>query len=226
MFLGGIQAYGGLSRLEDPEFTIKDGLVNTPYPGATAAEVEEEVSDRIEKAVQQLGQLDWIESTSYWGASQIKAHIKDEYDKFALPQVWDELRRKVGDVQGQLPPGAGPSVVNDDFGDVWGVFIAIYGDDYTRRRAARRGQALPEGAPAGRRTWPRSTSGASARRRSTSSRIGIACPSSASSPPRSCRRCSEKNLAAESGRVDVGPEFISIQPSGEIEKVEDFEACC
>ncbi|MBW2373623.1 MAG: efflux RND transporter permease subunit, partial [Deltaproteobacteria bacterium] len=131
MLVGGIQAYGNLPRLEDPEFTIKDGLVNTPYPGATAAEVELEVSDRIEKAVQQLGQLDWIESTSYWGASQIKAHIKDEYDKFALPQVWDELRRKVGDVQGQLPPGAGPSVVNDDFGDVWGVFIALYGDEYS-----------------------------------------------------------------------------------------------
>ena len=130
-FVGGIVSFGRLSRLEDPEFTIKEALVITPYPGATANEVQDEVSDKIEKAVQQLGQLDWIESTSYWGASQIKAHIKDEYDKNALPQVWDELRRKVGDVQGQLPPGAGPSVVNDDFGDVWGVFVAIHGDEYS-----------------------------------------------------------------------------------------------
>ncbi len=75
MLVGGINAYGTLARYEDPEFTIKDALVLTPYPGATATEVEEEVSDRIEKAIQQLGQLDWIESTSYWGMSRIKAHI-------------------------------------------------------------------------------------------------------------------------------------------------------
>ena len=93
LLFGGISAYGNLSRLEDPEFTIKDALVFTPYPGASAAEVEEEVSDEIEKAIQQLSQLFWIESTSYRGMSEIKAHIKDQYDRDALPQVWDELRR-------------------------------------------------------------------------------------------------------------------------------------
>ncbi|MEE9522095.1 MAG: efflux RND transporter permease subunit, partial [candidate division NC10 bacterium] len=64
LLFGGMRAYQNLSRLEDPEFTIKDALILTPYPGATAAEVEEEVSDKVELAVQQLGQLDWVESFS------------------------------------------------------------------------------------------------------------------------------------------------------------------
>jgi multidrug efflux pump subunit AcrB len=220
--VGGIQAYGSLARLEDPEFTIKDGLVNTPYPGATAAEVEEEVSDKIEKAVQQLNQLDWIESTSYWGASQIKAHIKDEYDKTALPQVWDELRRKVGDVQGQLPPGAGPSVVNDDFGDVWGVFIAIYGDDYTDaelRDVAKlyQKELLLVQDVAKIDFWGERKEAIYVELdRDRLSQLGL-------NPATIEQALREKNVAADSGRVEVGPEFISIQPSGEIEKVEDFE---
>ena len=131
MLVGGIGAFNNLSRLEDPEFTIKEALVITPYPGAEAVEVEEEVSDKLERAVQQLGQLKEVESKSDRGLSTLTVRIKDKYDKTALPQVWDELRRKVGDVQDQLPPGAGPSIVNDDYGDVWGVFIAIYGSEYT-----------------------------------------------------------------------------------------------
>jgi multidrug efflux pump subunit AcrB len=222
MLIGGLQAYGSLARLEDPEFTIKDGLVNTPYPGATAAEVEEEVSDRIEKAVQQMGQLDWVESTSYWGMSQIKAHIKDKYDKHALPQVWDELRRKVTDVQGQLPPGAGPSEVNDDFGDVWGVFIAIYGDDYTDaelRDVAKLYQKelllVPDVAKID--FWGERREAIYVEPdRDRMSQLGI-------KPDAMIQVLREKNIAAESGRVQVGAQYISIQPSGEIEAVSDFE---
>ena len=125
MVVGGLYSYSGLGRLEDPEFTIKDALIITPYAGATAEEVEEEVSDLIERAVQQLGQLDQVESKSDKGLSTVTVTIKDKYDKETLPQVWDELRRKVGDMQRQLPPGAGPSIVNDDFGDVYGIFFAI-----------------------------------------------------------------------------------------------------
>ncbi len=127
----GVLSYGGLSRLEDPEFTIKDALIITQYPGATAAEVEEEVSDRLETAVQKMGQLDRVVSKSERGLSTLTVTIKDKYDKNKLPQVWDELRRKVNDVQSNLPPGAGPSLVVDDYGDVFGIFIAIYGNGYS-----------------------------------------------------------------------------------------------
>ena len=127
----GLLAYQGLSRLEDPEFTIKEALVITSYPGASAAEVEEEVSDRLEKAVQKMGQVKFIESKSDRGLSTLTVTIKNNYDKTTLPQVWDELRRKINDAQRELPPGTGRSLVIDDFGDVYGIFIAITGDGYS-----------------------------------------------------------------------------------------------
>ncbi len=131
MLGGGLAAFEGMSRLEDPEFTIKDALVITPYPGASAVEVEEEVTDELEIAVQALGQLKEIESKSERGLSSLTVTIQDRYDKATLPQVWDELRRKVNDAQANLPPGAGPSLVIDDYGDVYGIFVAIHGDEYS-----------------------------------------------------------------------------------------------
>ena len=126
----GYMAFQQLSRLEDPEFTIKDAIVLTPYPGASPQEVEEEVTNQIESAAQELGQVKRVESRSSRGLSYVKVSIKDKYDKNGLPQVWDELRRKVNDYQRKLPPGAGPSIVNDDFGDVYGVYLVLTGDGY------------------------------------------------------------------------------------------------
>jgi multidrug efflux pump subunit AcrB len=113
LFVAGLVSYQRMSRLEDPEFTIKDALVITPYPGASALEVEE-VTDEIEKAAQELAQVDKLESKSDRGLSTVTVSIKDKYDKATLPQVWDELRRKINDARGKLPPGAGSSIVVDD----------------------------------------------------------------------------------------------------------------
>jgi len=130
---GGIAAYENLGRLEDPEYTIKEALVITPYPGATPQEVEEEVVDELETAIQQLPQLKEVRSISKAGISIITVEIKDKYGKNDLPQVWDELRRKVNDAQSLLPPGAGPSLVQDDFGDVYGILLSIVGKGYSYR---------------------------------------------------------------------------------------------
>ena len=130
--IGGIVAYLNIGRLEDPEFTIKQALVITPYPGASAEEVAQEVTNPIEIACQQLGQLDYVESESTRGRSVVSVNIKDRYDKQRIPQVWDELRRKISDVQSQLPPAArGQSMVIDDFGDVYGIFLAVTGDGFS-----------------------------------------------------------------------------------------------
>jgi len=129
----GFQSFNGLPRLEDPEFTIKEALVITPYPGATPYEVEEEVSDELERAVQKLGKIKKIESRNIPGQSTLTIEMRSTVPGTALPQVWDELRRKVGDAQSSLPPGAGPSLVIDDYSDVYGVFIAVYGDEYSDR---------------------------------------------------------------------------------------------
>jgi multidrug efflux pump subunit AcrB len=130
--LGGLVAYRNLGRLEDPEFTIKQALIITPYPGASATEVAQEVTNPIEIACQQMSQLDFVESESTRGQSLVSVRIKDRYDKHRIQQVWDELRRKVADVQSQLPPAArGQSVIIDDFGDVYGIFFAMTGDGYS-----------------------------------------------------------------------------------------------
>jgi multidrug efflux pump subunit AcrB len=135
---GGIVAYRQMGRLEDPEFTIKEALIITPYPGASAEEVAQEVTNPIENACQQLGQLKRVESESARGMSVVSAISQDRFHKDAIPQVWDELRRKIGDVQPQLPPPVrGKSMVIDDFGDVYGIFLAITGDGYSQSELRR-----------------------------------------------------------------------------------------
>src|SRR5262245_53489669 len=130
--IGGLVAYLKMGRLEDPEFTIKDALIITPYPGASAEEVAQEVSNPIEIACQRLGQLDRVESESSRGMSVVTATIKARYHRDAIPQVWDELRRKISDVQPLLPASVrGKSMVIDDFGDVYGIFLAATGDGYS-----------------------------------------------------------------------------------------------
>lgn len=123
--LGGLWGLNSVGRLEDPAFTIKQAVIVTPYPGATAEEVEQEVTEVLESAVQQMGQLDTVTSKSTPGLSQLEVEIKSTYDGSEIPQIWDELRRKINDAQGALPAGAGPSSVNDDFGDVFGLFYAV-----------------------------------------------------------------------------------------------------
>lgn len=131
LIAAGFLSYQKLGRLENPDFTIKTALVVTPYPGASPTEVEEEVTDPIEVAIQSMSQLKEVYSTSMEGVSIVYVDVQDNYTRTQLPQIWDELRKKIGDMQGQLPPGAGPSIVNDDFGDVYGVFFALTGEDYS-----------------------------------------------------------------------------------------------
>src|SRR5215468_72990 len=143
VLLGGIVAYQRLGRLEDPEFTIKEALIVTPYPGASPEEVAKEVTNPIESACQQLGQLERVESESLRGRSVVSAVIQDRFHEDTIPQVWDELRRKINDVQPRLPPSVrGRSVVIDDFGDVYGVFLAITGDGYTPAELRRYAEFL------------------------------------------------------------------------------------
>ncbi|MBE9553513.1 MAG: efflux RND transporter permease subunit [Proteobacteria bacterium] len=131
--IGGLYGLTSIGRLEDPAFTIKEARVITSYPGATAFEVEEEVTERLESAIQQMPQLEKVTSTSRPGVSVIAVEIKSTFDGTRLPQVWDELRRRIGDTQASLPAGARESVVHDDFGDVYGLFYAVTAPGYTDR---------------------------------------------------------------------------------------------
>ncbi|UCD23978.1 MAG: efflux RND transporter permease subunit, partial [Gemmatimonadota bacterium] len=221
--VGGILAYQSLGRLEDPEFTIKDAIVVTPYPGASPEEVEEEVTDRIELALQQLGQLKEIrQSISERGMSTVKPRIKDRYDKVAIPQVWDELRRKINDVQSQLPPGAGPSIVNDDFGDVYGVFFALTGDDYTYRELEdvadmlRKELVLVQDVAKVEPFGIQREAVYVELNRDRMSQLGIPVDVIVA-------ELRQKNTVVDAGRVEVDPDFITLEPTGQFGSVADFE---
>ncbi|WP_372772810.1 efflux RND transporter permease subunit [Mangrovibacterium sp.] len=130
LIVGGIMSFDALPKLEDPEIPIKAAVVTTVYPGASAEEVEKEVTDVLEKAIQRLENIDFLESKSTPGMSQITINIKSGVKTADLPQLWDHLRRKVNDTSSSLPQGAYAPIVNDDFGDVSGIFFAITNDGY------------------------------------------------------------------------------------------------
>ena len=130
---GGLFSYAKMGKLEDAPFTIKQALVLTPYPGASPSEVQSQVTDVLEEAIQSLGELYYLKTENRAGLSKITVYVKKEIRADEMQQLWDKLRRKVNDVQGKLPSGAGTSIVNDDFGDVLGVFYGLTGESYTYR---------------------------------------------------------------------------------------------
>jgi multidrug efflux pump subunit AcrB len=130
-FLGGLVALGEIGRLEDPSFTIKQAMVVTSYPGASAEQVEQEVTEPLETAMQQMSQVHKVTSISKPGVSEISVEMKSTFDGHELPQIWDELRKRMTDIQDSLPTGVRPIKVVDDFGDVYGLYYALTAPDFT-----------------------------------------------------------------------------------------------
>ena len=129
--IGGIVAMGKIGRLEDPAFTIKQAVIFTYYPGASAEKVEKEVTEQVEIALQQMWQLDTLTSVSKPGFSRITMEIQPNIDGPLLPQIWDELRKRLRDIEHNLPLGASAPVVVDDFGDVYGIYYALSAPDFS-----------------------------------------------------------------------------------------------
>ncbi|WP_320006925.1 efflux RND transporter permease subunit [Maridesulfovibrio sp.] len=220
-FLGGVKAFLDMPRLEDPEFTIKEALVITNYPGATPAEMADEVTDVIEGAAQELKQLKKVTSISNRGQSIVTVEVQDQYDKETLPQVWDELRRKVSDAQSSLPPGAGPSLVVDDFSDVYGILLSVTGDGYSQQDLQDyvtflRKQLLLVDNVAKITVWGEQQETVFVEiSRARMAQLGVSLDSIYNT-------LSNRNLVVKSGNVKVGREYIEISPSGGVESVEDL----
>jgi len=221
MLGGGATALQEISRLEDPEFTIKEAKVYTLYPGASPQEVEREVTYHIEDAVQQLQQLKRVESISQSGFSEVTVKIKDKYKKTDFPNIWDELRRKITDAQSSLPPGAQTSVVFDDFGDVFGLFYALTGKDYTYRELKDYADILKEQlllVPGVRKV---TIDGAQKEvayldiSLANTSKLGI-------SNLEFHRVLKSQNQVSDSGNVRVGDEYVRINPTGQLMSVQEI----
>lgn len=129
--MGGWYGLENVGRLEDPPYPMKDAYVITLYPGASAEEVEMEVTETIETSLQELPQLRTLESKSLPGRSEIRVTIADQFDADELPQIWDELRRRVGEAAMKLPPGTTSPFVEDDFNDVYGLLYAVSTPGYS-----------------------------------------------------------------------------------------------
>lgn len=220
--LGGLYAIDNIGRLEDPEFTVKTAVVVTRYAGASAEQVEEEVTYPLESAIQQLPSLDTVTSISSPGLSQITVNIRSEYRAEQLAQIWDELRRKVNDQAVQLPPGAGPPMVNDDFGDVFGVLLSISGEGYSYRElrsfanVLRRDLVLVPG------VGKVSIAGLQQEQvqvevpRQDMISLGI-------SPTRLGELLGRQNVVSDAGRLRVGQESVRLHPTGEFHDVDELE---
>jgi len=219
--LAGLSAFDSLGRLEDPAFTIKQAVVFTQYPGASPREVEEEVTERIEQAIQAMGQIKEITSISKPGLSIVYPEMQDKYDKYGLPQVWDELRRKVGDVQPQLPPGVMPSVVNDDFGDTYGVFLALSGEGYSYAELwdiakFLKRELLLETDVSKITFWGNQPEAIYVEMsRARLAQMGI-------SPQEVYQTLGLQNQVANSGSIHVGEEYIRVEPTGMLTSAEQL----
>ena len=222
MLLAGIIGYFRLGRLEDPEFTIKVAQVITVYPGATAEEVANRVTDPLETAIQQMGQLKEVTSTSYPGKSIIQVEMKDKYDASSLPQVWDELRRKVNDSASSLPSGCGAPVVIDDYADVFGVVYAIYGDGFTyaelkeHAKLLRRELLLCADVSKIDLLGDQQEIVSFEMSRAKMANLGI-------TPEMIRAVVSGQNEAEDAGKVKVEDKYVRIFPSGTIKSVDDFK---
>ena len=133
LIVGGAYSSYEMSKLEDPEITVKLAMVVTTYPGASAHQVELEVTDVLEKNIRSMGNIDNVESYSYNDLSLIQVELKTTVKETDVEQCWDLLRRKVANAQAELPEGASPSIVKDDFGNVYGMFFALTGDGLSDR---------------------------------------------------------------------------------------------
>ncbi len=218
----GIISYETMGRLEDPEFTIKEALIITHYPGASAREVEEEVTDKIEMKIQEMGELLRIYSINKPGVSTITAEMKKEYGRDELPMIWQKLRSKIDDVQSQLPPGVQPSIINDDFGDVYGVLFAVTGDGYSYAELKEFAKFLRKELLLVKDVAKVVIQGEQQEviyvdvDRAQIAQLGIGLDEIFSA-------LNEKNILVSAGEVRAGNDYIRINPTGTVNAVEDIQ---
>tara|TARA_R110002110_G_C13470397_1_gene720537 strand:- start:15069 stop:18131 length:3063 start_codon:yes stop_codon:yes gene_type:complete len=219
---GGMFAYDRIGKLEDPAFTLKSAKILTSYPGATAQEVQDEVTYHLEDALQKMPQLKRIKmSVSRPGLSDILVDFKDEYSAADLPNIFDELRRKIADVKPMLPPGANEPIVLDDFGDVYGVYLMLTGEGYTWRDLYDTADAIKKRlvlVPGVRKVVIDGEQREVVYLEISRSRIaelGIDLS-------QLTRLLGSQNVVVDAGHVRVGDDYLRISPTGDFQSVQEI----
>jgi len=220
LLLGGIWGYFRLGKLEDPVFTVKTAMVMTVYPGASPHEVEQQVTRVIEEAVQGADEVNKVRSESRAGLSLVYVDLNEWIRSDELQQLWDMLRRKVDASRDQLPEAALSPVVMDDYGDVYGLFMALSADGYSMAELKeyadyiRRELMLVEDVE-------RITMYGIQPEVVTIDVSRAKCATMGIAPSRIAGMLSSQNTMVPAGAMDVGSLRVRIQPSGAFGSAEE-----
>ncbi len=219
IMLGGISAYLSLPQSEDPEFTIRTALVVTYFPGASPERVEQLVTDKIEQKIQEIPELDHISSESRTGVSLVFVEIKDKYSD--MRPIWRKLRDKVDDARATLPDGIDGPYVDDDFGDVFGIMIAMTGDGFSQAelddyaRKVRKDLLLIENVARVNLMGDQEERIFVEFSNARLAELGL-------SPSQLADVLKTENIVLPGGYVNIGPEKIVVEPTGNYENIDDL----
>ncbi|UYM16092.1 efflux RND transporter permease subunit [Endozoicomonas euniceicola] len=219
LVLSGLQAYQNLPRAYDPGFVIRVAKVITQFPGASPERVETLITDKIEKAVREIPELDFVKSSSQTGTSIVTVNIQERYTH--MRPIWDSLRRKMEGIAGELPEGTIGPVVNDEFGEVFGVMVTLTGEDFSYRELKSIADdvrdeflRLPEVAKV-------EIYGAQEERifiRYDNDHLGQL----GLSPGLLMQQLSSRNIVVPGGAINLRHERIELEPTGNFESVNDI----
>ncbi len=219
ILLAGISAYQSMPKDYDPGFIIRTAQVITYFPGASPARVESLVSDKIEKAIQEIPELDYVKSESRTGISIVSANIKERYKK--MRPIWDNLRRKIEAIENELPSEAQKPIINDEFGDVFGIVIGVTAENFSYRELKKITDEVKDELLTLAEVGKVDIFGEQEERvfieynNARLSELGL-------SPSQLSDQLASRNIVIPGGSIDLADEKISLEPTGNFESIEEI----
>ena len=221
--VAGIFSYMNLGRAEDPSFAIKTMVIQTRWPGATVDETRLQITDRIEKKLEELDSLDYVQSYTRPGESTVFVFLKDTTKADAIPHIWYEVRKKIGDIRGDFPQGIQGPGFDDEFGDVYGTIFAFTGDGFTMRQL----RDYVEQVRTGIRDVPNRGKVMTIGEQDETFYLNFSTRKLAAlglDQQHVLESLQAQNAVTPAGVVEAGPERMSVRTSGQFHSVEDLEA--
>ena len=221
--VAGIFSYINLGRAEDPSFAIKTMVIQSKWPGATVDETRLQITDRIEKKLEELDSLDYVQSYTRPGESTVFVFIKDTTKADAIPHIWYEVRKKIGDIRGDFPQGIQGPGFDDEFGDVYGTIFAFTGDGFTMRQL----RDYVEQVRTGIRDVPNRGKVMTIGEQDETFYLDFSTRKLAAlglDQQHILESLQEQNAVTPAGVIEAGPERMSVRTSGQFHSVEDLAA--
>jgi len=219
IMFSGISAYQSMPKDYDPGFIIRTAQVITYFPGASPARVESLVSDKLEKTIQEIPELDFVKSESRTGVSIVSANIKERYKN--MRPIWDNLRRKIESVENELPSEAQKPIINDEFGDVFGIVIGVTAEGFNYRELKEVTDQVKDELLGLAEVGKVEIFGDQEERvfieynNARLSELGM-------SPSQLSEQLSSRNIVIPGGSIDLANEKISLEPTGNFESIQEI----